>query len=111
MDCLIIKKKYLDKIFDNNKIWEIRISRCNKRCLIGLIESKSGKIMGTCEIVDCIGPLNLKEFDLNISKHQSSNFGVKYKISYAWVLSDAKRYSTPLFYKHPLGAIIWVKVS
>ncbi|MFT4311602.1 MAG: ASCH domain-containing protein [Candidatus Woesearchaeota archaeon] len=110
MDCLIIKKEHLDKIFSGKKTWEIRSSRTHKRGKIGLIQSGSGNIVGECEVVDCSDELTLEEYLKNKDKHCSENTKLTYKKTYAWVLKNAKRYSKPLKYKHPAGAIIWVKV-
>jgi len=108
MDALIIKKRYLDKIFSGEKIWEIRGSKTNKRCKIGLIESGSGMVKGTCEIIDCIGPLTDEELSETLDKHFAQD--VYYNKTYAWVLKNAKKYRQPVKYIHPKGAIIWVKV-
>jgi len=110
MDSLIIKKEHLDKIFDEDKIWEIRGSRTHKRGLIGLIQSGSGKVVGECYLVDCVGPLTKDEFTSHSDKHKSLNVDLSYKNTFAWVLKDAERYSEPKPYSHPKGAIIWVKV-
>ncbi len=111
MDSLIIKKEYLDKILSGEKLWEIRGSRTNKRCTIGLIQSGSGKIIGECKLIDCIGPLTKEEYIINKNKHCSLNTNLKYAKTYAWILKDAKRYKKEIPYKHPKGAIIWVKVK
>ena len=39
-------------------------------------------------------------------KKRSKSF---YKKNYAWPLSDAKRLEKPVPYKHPQGAVKWVK--
>lgn len=110
MKGLIIKKEPLNKIFNEGKIWEIRGSKCKIRGKINLIESGSGLIKGTCEIIDCIGPLTDKDFLENKNKHLSGNFGSRYKNKYAWVLKNAKEIK-PISYKHPKGAIIWVNLT
>ena len=109
MDCLIIKKKWLDLILSGKKTLEIRGSRIHKRGKIGLIESGSGEIKGTCELVDCIGPLSKNDFKKNQNKHQSKLSN--YKTTYAWVLTKPKRFSKPKKYKHPQGAVMWVKLK
>lgn len=111
MDCLIIKKENLNQIFDNHKIWEIRGAFTKKRGKIGLIESGSGKVMGTCNLVECYGPLDKKELLKNKQKHKVFDVNsISYKKIYAWVIKDPKRYLHPKSYKHPQGAIIWVKL-
>ena len=34
-----------------------------------------------------------------------------YKKVYAWVLKGVIKYRTPIKYRHPAGAIIWVKLG
>lgn len=113
MDALIIKKQFLDKIFSGVKTWELRGSRTHKRGCIALIESGSGTVVGECELVNCIGPLDEETYSNNSNKHcSSSNFKDKtYKNLFAWELKNAKRYVKPKPYNHPAGAIIWVKLE
>lgn len=113
MDALIIKKQFLDKIFSGEKTWELRGSRTHKRGRIALIESGSGHIMGECELVNCIGPLDDSVFIKNKHKHCSSSAFQDqwYKNIFAWELKNVKRYSKPKSYDHPPGAIIWVKLK
>ena len=61
MKGLIIKKHWLELIFQGKKIWEIRGSKTNIRGKIELIESGSGKVVGECCLVDCIS-LNLENY-------------------------------------------------
>ena len=110
MKGLIIKQPWIDYILDGKKIWEIRGSKTNIRGKIELIQSGSGLIVGTCEIVDCI-ELSLSDYQNNITKHNIKNvFTMPYKKTYAWVISNACRYDSPRKYKHPNGAIIWVNL-
>jgi hypothetical protein len=110
MKGLIIKQPWIDYILDGKKIWEIRGSKTNIRGKIELIQSGSGLIVGTCEIVDCI-ELSLSDYQNNITKHNIKNvFTMPYKKTYAWVISNAQRYDSPRKYKHPNGAIIWVNL-
>lgn len=111
-DCLIIKKKFLDKIIRGEKTWEIRGSQTLKRGLIGLIESGSGKVVATCEVINCHGPFTIEELKKYNDKTQIENeFNIKYKKIYAWELGNIKKLDNPIHYKHPQGAIIWVKVN
>ena len=111
MKGLIIKKHWLELIFQGKKIWEIRGSKTNFRGKIKLIESGSGKVVGECCLVDCIS-LNLEDYASNKKLHQIDDANVlPYKKTYAWVLSNAKKYEVPRPYKHPNGAIIWVDLD
>ena len=109
MDGLIIKKKWLDLILDGYKSIEVRGHNTKKRGLIYLIESWTGLIKGEVEI------FNSNKFELFsdlynehwLTEHQIKN--LKYKIPYAWWLEYPYRYKEPIPYKHPQGAVIWVK--
>ncbi|QDK47378.1 hypothetical protein DOM22_05390 [Bdellovibrio sp. ZAP7] len=115
MDALIILKEPLDKILSGKKTWEIRGKRCHKRGKIALIESKSGTIVGTAELVDCVGPLTVAEFNKNAKKAGASPLKSKsdfyYEATYAWVLKNAKRFKKPIKYKHKRGVVIWHPVD
>jgi hypothetical protein len=111
---LVIKKPWLDKILAGTKTWEIRGSRTNIRGTIGLIESRSGTVVGLCEVIDSVGPLTAEEYSRNARKAgmlpAEANLG-GYKNTFAWVLANARRFKTPVPYKHPSGAVIWVQLD
>lgn len=116
MKGLVIKKPHIDNILSGAKIWEIRGSRTKVRGKIALIESGSGKIVGTAKVVDCIGPLSLVEMLKTKRKHRCSERALYsewpfYPKVYAWVLSEAKRLKRPRPYRHPAGAVIWVNLE
>lgn len=111
---LIIKKQWLDKIFDNGKEWELRGKNTKIRGVIGLIESGSGLVMGAAELTDSM-IVNKAQLLKNQRKHKIpedklNKFLKRYKTHYAWVLKNAKRFKTPVKYKHPKGAVVWVKL-
>ena len=108
MKALIIKQPWIDYILDGKKTWEIRGCKTNFRGKIELIQSGSGLVVGSCEIIDC-KELTLDDYKINIQKHNIQSVDkLPYKKTHAWVISHAKRYETPRKYKHPQGAIIWV---
>jgi hypothetical protein len=106
---LIIKKHWLDMIFDEKKTWEIRGHDTKVRGKIGLIESGSGTIAGECWIN---GSFEVFDRDSTLEcLHGIEDWShVKYKKPHAWVISNPVRYEKPIPYKHPRGAVIWVKV-
>ena len=113
---LIIRERWLNNIFRkyNKKTWEIRGSNTHKRGRIALIQSGSRKIVGTCEIIDVIGHLSLKELKKNMNNHQATIQEIKdlkYRKIYAWVLKNAKKLKKPITYKYPLNLVRWVKLS
>lgn len=107
---LIIKKYWLDKIFDEGKIWEMRTSKTKISGRIGLIESGSGLIVGEVDLLGCLDspiPAN----DRYLRNHKVEDIELLKKWKYAWILSNAKRYDKPIPYKHPKGAVIWVNLN
>ncbi|MEQ2561253.1 ASCH domain-containing protein [Sutterella wadsworthensis] len=108
---LIIKEKWLDKIFNENKIWEIRGNNTKIRGKVYLIQSGSGLIVGECEIIDSI-KLSVDDYYKSECYHKIDTEIIKYpyKTTYAWKLSNIKKYQKPLPYQHPRGAVIWVNI-
>ena len=110
MKALIIKQPWIDYILEGKKTWEIRGCKTNIRGQIELIQSGSGLVVGSCKIVGC-KEITLEEYSNNKDKHKITNIEtLPYKRTYTWIIADAKRYETPRKYKHPQGAIIWVKL-
>jgi len=113
---LIIHEHWLNKILEGSKTWELRGRNTKIRGKIALIQSGSGKIHGTCALVDALGPLSLDELMANVTKHQvpreyMGNVTKRYKKVYAWVMRDAEHLSKPIPYDHPKGAVVWVRVG
>jgi hypothetical protein len=112
---LIIKKQWLTKILAGTKTWELRGRNTTIRGKIALIQAGSGKIFGTCELVDALWPLSMGDLKANVDKHQVlredlMNVTKRYKNVYAWVLRNAERLKEPVSYEHPKGAVVWVRI-
>lgn len=110
MNGLIIRKPYIDTILAGLKTWEIRGSKTHIRGRIGLIQSQSKTIVGECDLVDCIGPLSIEQYVAARKHHLSTSQSLPYKKTYAWVIKHPQKYYSPRPYKHPVGAVIWVKL-
>lgn len=113
---LIVREEPMKRILNGTKTWEMRSRKSHIRGKIALITSKSGTVVGTAEMVDCIGPLTVREWNANLSKMGLGNDHKITKISeigdvYAWVLKDAKRFKKPIPYTHKPGIINWHPVS
>ena len=93
MRALVIKKPWPDKILAGTKTWEIRGSRTNIRGTVGLIESRSGTVVGVCEVVDCVGPLTAEEFRRNARKagrEENSIFAIYSLFTFALWVCDVR---------------------
>ena len=111
---LLIRSPHIEKVLAGTKTWEIRSRSTNVRGTIGLIRSKSGEVVGTCDLVDVIGPLRYGEFRDNARKWGGKASDVErgdHLMHYAWVLRNARPFRTPVPYRHPSGAITWVRLT
>lgn len=107
---LIVQKEHLDNIFAGIKVWEMRSTRTTIRERIGLIEAGSGLIMGEVDIIDSYDPI-IKNPEEYYFFHRVKNVELLEKWRCPWVLFNAKRYDKPIPYRHPKGAVIWVKLD
>lgn len=115
---IIIRAPFVDWILDGKKTWELRSRRASVRGPIALIEGGTGTVVGTCELVDCLGPLTRDEF-LAGAEHINAARAVlaadRWEPDdppvYAWVLAKARRLPKPVPYEHPRGAVIWVTLD
>jgi len=113
MNGLIIRSPYVDWILAGKKTWEIRGRRALARGKIALIRGGSGLVVGTCELTDVVGPLTLRELRRNagrLAEPKSEIRSLPYKTTYAWVIKNARKLRPPRRYKHPSGAVVWVKL-
>jgi hypothetical protein len=111
---LLIQHPNIDQILDGEKTWEIRGSRTHMTGRIALVASGSGTVIGVCNLVESIGPLTADGFRKNAKKAGMRPSECKlgyYRKTYAWVLEKPKYLKKPVPYKHPSGAIIWVKLT
>jgi ASCH domain len=111
---LLIRRPWIDMILDGQKTWEIRGARTSVRGRIGLIASRSGTVIGVCDLVDCVGPLTAEEFRKNAKKAGMRPSEAKlgsYRQTYAWVLYMPRLLKQPVPYRHPSGAVIWVRLN
>ncbi|WP_408628958.1 ASCH domain-containing protein [Anaeromyxobacter terrae] len=108
---LIILPGPLDKILAGTKTLEIRSRATAVRGPVALIESGSGTIVGTCTITGCVGPLTRADCQRNARRAGFSRGTAPAPGSYAWIVSSARRLRAPVAYRHPRGAIIWVRLT
>lgn len=109
---LVIKPQWCRLILDGSKTWEMRSAQTHFRGTFGIIESGSGLIVGLANLVDCLPALEASNYFSHFDKHRIPKMdGITHKWKYAWVLEGATRFETPIPYRHPRGAVIWVNLS
>src|SRR5688572_18302418 len=78
------------------KTWEIRGRRTAIRGKIALTQAGIGLVVGTCDLIDVLGPLTLNDLRRNAPKLgqvRSDVTTTPYKKTYAWVLKDVRKHS------------------
>jgi hypothetical protein len=117
---LIIHPEPLEWILSGKKTWEIRTRTTKIRGPIALQEKGTKRILGTCRLVDCLGPLTVDEFFDNPHKmnlmeaeledeREELEEELEYGL-YAWVLADVKRLPKPIRFENPSGAVTWARL-
>ncbi|MGD0949284.1 MAG: ASCH domain-containing protein [Candidatus Binatia bacterium] len=114
MKALLVRRPWIDLILAGEKTWELRGSRTSTRGRIALVQSGTGTVVGTCDIVDVVGPLSSSELRRNAALHRvpAAQLGNNpYTQTFAWIFSNAKALRKPVCYRHRPGAVIWVRLS
>src|SRR5450432_3151144 len=114
MRALLVRHPWIDMILEGRKTWEIRGSATSVRGTIGLVPSGSGTVIGVCDVVGCEGPLTADGYRKNAKKAGmragEARLG-RYRQTYAWVLENPQYLKRPVAYRHPPGAVIWVRLD
>jgi len=111
---LPVKQPWVDTILSGGKTWEVRSTRTTFRGRVHLAQSGTGMLVGEVRITDCIA-VTKAMLARCVKKHRitrdHSRAVANYRRVFAWVLADAMRYSSPISYRHPPGAVIWVRTD
>jgi len=107
---LIVKKPWIDLILSGEKTWEMRSRKTHLTGWIGLIEQGAGLIVGKAFLTGGWLKPSKQELIDNHSRHLVDDAFLLEYWCYAWTLEQAERFEIPIPYKHPRGAVIWVKI-
>lgn len=110
---LIIKNKWLDLILTQDKTLEVRGHSTKKiNQPIYLLESGSNKVRGKC-IIRSSMPVTKKNWSELKDKHKIDmtfyELQKRYPTPYYWELGNIEIIDDNITYKHPKGAVIWIK--
>lgn len=108
----IVKEYWGNLILDGSKLWEIRGTGTKIRGRVGVIFSGTGKIWGSVEIVDS-SEMQKEDFEMYRKLHciRGKFEDLPYRKPHIWYLRNAVRFSEPIPYQHPQGAVIWVNLK
>jgi ASCH domain len=112
---LLIRDPYASQLLNAAKIWEIRARPTQIRGPIVIIKSGTGRAFGTVNLVRVLGPLDLEDLlaapELPTSEREEfRRQGLPYSKTYAYVFSNPRWFERPISYRHPSGAITWVRL-
>jgi ASCH domain len=112
---LMVRDPFASQILDGEKVWEIRGRPTQIRGPIVIVKSGTGRAFGTVNLVRVLGPLELVDLEnapeLPLSERDEiSQRGLPYPKTYAYVLSNARGFRQPISYRHPSGAVTWVRL-
>lgn len=113
---LIIDRPWIDLILDGFKIWEMRPAKTKVRGAIALIAKGTGTIVGEAVLVDSTDALDPVTLAAHRSEHAITTDCLAdrewmNRWTCAWKLADIIRYTPPITYRHPSGAVTWVTLS
>lgn len=116
MKAIVIREPYASLILAGEKTWEMRKATCRYRGPVALISKGSGTVVGTAEIVDSLPSFDsLEAYAQAEPKHrvppplQRQAFSAGWRTP--WVLTNGRRLTKPVPYKHPSGAVVWINLS
>ena len=111
---LIVKQPYADLIMTGQKRLEMRGRHTKVRGRIGIIPKGSGVIIGSVELVTSIDYSNDDRLHSIggqcLHQIKSEDWHLLKKWPFGWLLNDPHIFKEPKKYKHPQGAVTWVRV-
>ena len=112
---LLVRDPYASQLLDGQKIWEIRGRSTHIRGPILIIKSGTGQLFGTADLVRVLGPLELEDLvdASELPPQEREEFrrsGLPYAKTCAYVFSNPRRFQRPRPYRHPSGAVTWVRL-
>ena len=113
MKGLIIAEPWVSMIVAREKTWEMRSRDTKIRGRIALIRKGSKTVVGVADLVFTVPKLAHSDLRANVVRHQVPVDEIDHNFKYdtAWVLECARPLPQPVPYRHPTGAVIWVKLD
>lgn len=111
---LIIKAPWARALAEGRKRWELRNRPSDVRGPVAILEGGSCQAVGIMELVDCIGPLDPAALRLAARRGlilPEEIHDADQQPQYAWVVGRAHAFAHPIRYRHPRGAVVWVKLD
>jgi hypothetical protein len=112
---LVIAPPWISLILNGQKDWEMRAKATEHRGWFALIWKGMGAVYGVARLVDVGLPLDIEQMTANFERHRIPNesilAGEVAAWNTPWMLDDVIRLPKPVPYKHPSGAVTWVRLE
>lgn len=112
---LLVREPWIGLILSGRKDWEMRGRATAARGLVGLIRSGSGTVVGLAEILGCGDPLDERGLLDNVHRHGIPSERIREVAARGWVvpwlLGGVRPLRRPVPYRHPQGAVGWVRLE
>ena len=112
---LIVRDPYASQLLNRQKIWEIRGRQTQIRGPVVIVKQGTGKAFGTANLVRVLGPLELDDLITAPElppeeRDELRRHGLPYTTTYAYVFTNPQWFEDPVSYRHPSGAVTWVRL-
>jgi hypothetical protein len=112
---LVIASPWISLILNGQKDWEMRAKPTEHRGWFALIWKGMGAVYGVARLVDVGSPLDVAQMTASFDRHRIPKetilTGEVANWTTPWMLADVIRLPKPVSYKHPSGAVTWVRLE
>ena len=112
---LIVRDPYASQLLNGQKVWEIRGRPTQIRGPVVIVKQGTGKAYGIANLVRVLGPLDLDDLVSSPEvppeeRDELQRDGLPYRKTYAYVFTSPQWFEHPMPYRHPNGAVTWVRL-
>jgi hypothetical protein len=112
---LLVRDPYATQILNGEKVWETRDRPTQIRGPVIIVKAGTGHAFGTVDLVRVLGPLDLEDLMSapevpGDEREAFGRSGLPYRKTYAYVFANPRWFARPIPYRHPAGAVTWVRL-
>ncbi len=115
MRALVVDEPWIGLILSGAKTWEMRTRPLRLSGRVGLIRKGSGLVVGTADVAGSGPPLDAASYAAAEPCHRippdRQAVALAGGWTHPWLLSGARPLASPVPYRHPRGAVIWIVLS